>query len=204
MMTVKEVKKSRAKQTFSNLFIILVVALMVLPFWTTFNELLTRIVLNFGLFKPLERLIVPYEVGLVRTIISFFGIETAPGTVAIVKNGVNSGTYIAWNCIGWQSFVILLISFKAGLAGNFTRFSLLQVMVLGLLGTFLINIFRISLALILLFYFGRMPSIIFHDYTTVFLSILWLFFFWWFSYKFVLEEREGKLAKSAIINYNLL
>ena len=204
MMTVKEVKKSRAKQTFSNLFIILVVALMVLPFWTTFNEFLTKIVLNLGLFKPLEQVIVPYEVGLVRTIISFFGIETAPGTVAIVKNGVNSGTYIAWNCIGWQSFVILLISFKAGLAGNFTKLSLLQVMVLGLLGTFLINIFRISLALILLFYFGRMPFIIFHDYTTVFLSILWLFFFWWFSYKFVLEEREGKLAKSAIINYNLL
>jgi len=163
---------------------------MLLPFVTTFNELLTRIVEDSLLYRPIEMFLVPYEVMLVRTIVSFFGVETLPGTVSVLRNGVNQGTFLSWNCIGWQSFVILLLSLKTGLLGNFTRFSRLSVVIIGILGTFFINLFRISLVLILLYYFGKAPSLVFHDYAAVFISILWLFFFWWFSYAYILEEKN--------------
>jgi exosortase/archaeosortase family protein len=183
-------KTSLVKQTFSSLFLILIVVLMLLPFVTTFNELLTRIVESSLLYKPIEKYFVPYEVMLVRTVISWFGVVTKAGTIAVVKNGVNQGTFISWNCIGWQSFVILLISLKAGLSGNFTLVSKLETLIMGVLGTFFLNLGRISLVLILLYHVGRAPAVIFHDYAAVFLSIIWLFFFWWFSFNFILEERS--------------
>lgn len=179
-----------AKKTFSQLFLALVIILMILPFVTTFNELLTRIVENSLLYRPIEKYFVPYEVELVRTIISFFSIKTDPGTINIVKNGVNLGTFISWNCIGWQSFVVLLLSLNTGLTGNFTLISKIQAALFGIIGTFLFNLFRISSILILLYYFGKAPAVIIHDYASVFISIIWLFFFWWFSYSFILEENR--------------
>lgn len=175
------------KKAVGVIFMGLVVVLMILPFVTTFNELLTRIVENSWLYLPIKNYVVPYEIAVVRTILGLVGIPTATGTVAVIKNGQNLGTYISWNCIGWQSVVILILSLKTGLAGSFTRWSKLQVVVFGILGTFFINLARITLVLVLLYYWGKIPSAIFHDYAGVFLSIVWLFFFWWFSYKYVLE-----------------
>lgn len=180
----------QAKKTLSTLFLILVVALMVLPFLTTFNELLTRIVLKTELFRFIEKLVVPYETTLVRGILSLFGVETVPGTVSIVKNGRVDSIFIAWNCVGWQSFIILLFSLKAGFGSNFTRVSRLETLLLGVTGTFLINLFRIAAVIIVFFYFGKVPATIIHDYSSVLITILWLFFFWWFAYSFVLEEKE--------------
>jgi len=140
----------RAKRSASNLFIVLVVFLMVLPFFVTFNEFLTRIVESTSLFRFIEKIIVPYEVMLTRTIVSFFGVETQPGTVAVIKDGVNQYTYIAWNCIGWQSLVILFVSLKGGLVSGFTRASRLEALTFALVGTFLMNLARISAILIIL------------------------------------------------------
>ncbi len=189
MKQLRFISVSSLKKTFSYLFLALVVILMLLPFVTTFNELLTRIVENSLLYKPIQKYVVPYEVMLVRTIVSWFGIATIPGTVSFIKNGTNSGAFISWNCIGWQSFIILLLSLKTGLIGRFTLFSRIEVLALGIIGTFMINIFRISLIIILLYYFGRAPAAIVHDYAAVFISLVWLFGFWWFSYRFVLEEK---------------
>lgn len=187
---IKSIGLNRAKNTFGNLFLIFVVFLMILPFLTTFNEFLTRIVESTFLYIPIKNIVVPYEVMLVRTILSFFNIETLPGTISIIKNGVVSGMYISWNCIGWQSFVILLISLKTGLSGDFTRTSVFGAAAMGLLGTFFINLFRITLVIILLYFFGKAPAIFFHDYSSVIISIVWLFAFWWFSYNFILEPNE--------------
>ena len=85
---------SVSKNAFGNLFILLVVILMVLPFFVTFNEFLTRIVESTFLFKAIEKLIVPYEVMLVRTIISFFSVQTQPGTVSVIRNGIPLNTPI--------------------------------------------------------------------------------------------------------------
>ena len=181
---------SVSKKAFGNLFILLVLILMVLPFFVTFNEFLTRIVESTSLFRFIEKIVVPYEVMLVRTIISFFGVETQPGTVAVIKDGVNQYTYIAWNCIGWQSLVILFVSLKGGLVSGFTRASRLEALTFALVGTFLMNLARISAILIILYYFGKGPSAFFHNYISILITGAWLFFFWWVSYSFVLEEQK--------------
>ena len=181
---------SVSKKAFGNLFILLVLILMVLPFFVTFNEFLTRIVESTSLFRFIEKIVVPYEVMLVRTIISFFGVETQPGTVAVIKDGVNQYTYIAWNCIGWQSLVILFVSLKGGLVSGFTRASRLEALTFALVGTFLMNLARISAILIILYYFGKQPAAFFHNYVSIVITLLWLLFFWWFSYMFVLETRN--------------
>jgi len=178
-----------AKKAFSNLFILLVLILMVLPFVSTFNEFLTRVMESTSLFRFIEKLIVPYEVMLVRTIISFFGIETGKGTVAVIKDGVSTGTYISWNCIGWQSMIILLFSLKSGLVKGFTRGSKLEALTLAIVGTFVINLLRIAAVLIILYYFSKGPAAFFHNYVSIVITILWLIFFWWFSYNFILVEQ---------------
>jgi exosortase/archaeosortase family protein len=171
--------------------------LTILPFVTTFNEFLTRLVERSSLYRLIQAYVVPYEVMLIRTVISCFGIETLPGTITLLRNGSTQDIFLSWNCLGWQSFIILLISLRTGLQGRFTLFSVLQVVILGVCGTLLLNILRISGVIILLYYFGRTPSAVFHDYFGVFLSILWLFFFWWFSYRFILEERPQAKTDAA-------
>lgn len=183
---------SVSKKAFGNLFIVLVIFLMVLPFFVTFNEFLTRIVESTSLFRFIEKLIVPYEVMLTRTIISFFGVETQPGTVSVIRNGIPAYTYIAWNCIGWQSLVILLVSLKAGFVREFTTMSRIEALVFALVGTFLMNLARISSILIILYYFGKQPAAFFHNYVSILITGGWLFFFWWFVYRFVLEEKKAE------------
>ena len=171
---------------------------MVLPFFVTFNEFLTRIVESTSLFRFIERLIVPYEMMLVRTIISFFGVETQLGTVSVIRNGVPAYTYIAWNCIGWQSLVILLVSLKAGLVGGFTKSSRLETLVFALVGTFLMNLARISAILIILYYFGKGPASFFHNYVSIIITTAWLFGFWYFAYSFILEEKQPPIKQEVI------
>jgi len=181
---------SGAKKTFSNLFFILIIALMVLPFVTTFNEFLTRIVEDTSLYKLIQGFIVPYEVTQVKTILSLVGIDTLPGAVSFVKNGDIQKVNITWNCIGWQSFVILLISLKSGFSDKFGALNKIEILLIGVLGTFLMNLVRISLVIIVLYFFGEFPAIIFHDYGSIIMTIGWLFFFWWFVYSYVLEEKN--------------
>lgn len=178
-----------AKKSFGNVFMVGIVVLMILPLVSTFNEFLTRVAQSTFVFKVIESVLVPYEVMLVRTIIAYFGIETAPGTVAVIKGGVNYNTFIAWNCIGWQSVLILLVSLKSGLVRGFTKASRLEALVLALVGTFVMNLGRISAILVILYYFGREWAFFFHDYISIVITVLWLLGFWWFSYTFVLEER---------------
>lgn len=177
-----------AKDTFSLLFIILVIFLMIFPFFRTFEEFMTRIVEITGFYQPIKTYIVPYEISLVRKILFLSGIQTLPDSVSYYKNGDLQNMFIAWNCIGWQSVIIVIFSLKAGLTRNFTNWSRLQAVLIGIFGTFLMNLFRIAFVIILFYYWGELPAMIFHDYLSLFLTIAWLFFFWWFVYNFVLEE----------------
>jgi len=48
-------------------------------------------------------------------------------------------------------------------------------------------------AVVLIAYlFGQFPAIIAHDYGSLLAVIIWLFFFWWFSYTFVLEMKDAR------------
>ncbi|OGM22899.1 hypothetical protein A2961_00300 [Candidatus Woesebacteria bacterium RIFCSPLOWO2_01_FULL_39_21] len=173
-----------------NLFIVLVFLLMSLPLFTTFNEILTKIVEKTGLYTFLTQNVVPFETRAVSLILRPFGIEAKPTVSHLFierPDGSTTGIFFSWNCLGWQSAILLLLTFVTGLSGNFPISRKLEVILLGLSGTFLINLLRISVVTMIAYYFGQLVATIAHDYGGTLFTIAWFFFYWWFSYKFILE-----------------
>lgn len=182
---------NKTKRTFSTLFLILVFLLMFLPFITTFNELLTRLFLHFAWYRVIENFIVPFEIRTIIATLRIFYIDAIGSntSLSIMKDGSWQRMWISWNCIGWQSAILIVFTLLSGLQGNYKKSSKLEAIIIGISGTFLINIFRMSAVVVVFKYFGYLPAVIFHDYAANIAIIFWLFFFWWFVYRFVLEEK---------------
>lgn len=179
------------KKTFSYIFIIAVFVLIFMPFFTTFNDILTRLVMRIDAYRVIQNYIVPWEVRMVGVILYPFGFQpSVVGEYLAIGKKDPFLIEIAWNCIGWQSLLFFVIISWVGLQGDrYTNFSKIKAFVIGILGTFLINLFRIAVVAVIAFYFGQSVAIVFHDYGSTLAVLGWLFFFWWFTYSFVLEEK---------------
>jgi exosortase/archaeosortase family protein len=177
---------------FRLLLIMVAVLLIILPFITTFNEFLTRVVEWTGLDALLTDWIVPFEVRMIAVLLGFLGIpsQVTASTIYINKGGLFLPVFISWNCVGWQSFILYAITLITGLQGPFTRRSKLESSVVGLLGTFLMNLMRITSVAVVAYYFGSTPAVIYHDYGGTLLILAWLSFFWWFCHGWLLEPLE--------------
>jgi len=81
-----------------------------------------------------------------------------------------------------------------GLQGPFTRRSKALCVILGAEGIFLLNLFRIVFVVLLAFYVGYLPAVVFHDYAGTILTLLYLVLFWFFSYNYVLERASTTQA----------
>lgn len=185
------------KQTFKLLLAGLAVMLALLPFVTTFNTILTEIINSVGLYQAIQDRLVPWESSLIVVIVRWLGINAfllpkeEVGAFVIQKGSEYIPADLQWNCLGWQSLVLLALSFIAGLQGNFTNLSRIECIAIGLLGTFLLNILRMVFITVGIYYINTAFALLVHDYFAALTTILWLFFFWWFSYSFVLENREN-------------
>lgn len=197
------VKISSSKQTFITVFLVLVLVLVFMPFITTFNDVLTRIVMRLDFYRLIQNVIVPWEIRMVGVILLPFGFQPAIfGDYLAIGGDPSTGSgqspflvEIAWNCIGWQSLLFFLLTAWVGLQGDrYTGVSKIKAWVIGFLGTFLVNIFRIAAVSVIAYYFGQNVAIIFHDYGSTLAVIAWLFVFWYFTYAFVLEERRVDVA----------
>lgn len=184
-------KVNLAKKTFTFLFLLLAVMLLVLPFITTTSELFAAVFNKFGWYRFLAELIVPFETRAIAGIIGLLGyqVQAAPKTVSIFRNGVWETVGISWNCIGWQSLILMMVTLFIGLQGEFTRGSKLECILIGILGVVLLNFLRLAVITYLIFNFNQIPATILHDYLAAIVTILWLFGFWWFSYSFILEPK---------------
>jgi len=177
----------KEKRTFAIIFALLAIFLAVLPFLVTFNEALTHLVEKLGAYMWVQERIVPLEVKMVGVLVTPLGINYLAHQNGMTVNGTYAG--MTWNCIGWQSLLLLLITLVVGLRGNYTLVSKIETVLIGLLGTFIVNLLRLTLIVILLAYSRPLFAVVYHDYLAAIITILWLFGFWWFSYSFVLEEK---------------
>ena len=178
------------KDTFTFIFVVLIVLLLILPFATTFNELLTRIAEISGVFRSIQNWFVPYLSLVTYGVLQYLpGLKVGITPFGLVVNGVD--VRMTWNCIGWQSFLLVVISLFFGLRGNFTIKSKIQTAIFGLLGMFVINVFRLVFTSALVGWWNGLFVLLFHNYFSTFVAIGWLFFFWWFGYRFILEEQDG-------------
>jgi len=187
--------RMKRKSTFYNLFIVLSVLLLALPFLTSLEDLLTRVIIHFNLYDVLQRYVVPYELRVLSTILNLLDLPVRSGKAYIqfVRDGKPEVIFLAWNCIGWQSLVFLLVSLMGGLSGRFTTISRLQAVTIGLLGTYLVNILRLVLVVVVYYIGGRGVGVVFHNYFSNLMAIVWLFVFWWLSYTYVLEEKHSNI-----------
>ena len=106
---------------FTTLFIVSALILMMLPFISTFNEFLTRIFLKWEFYRVLEDIVVPYEAKVLEGIFGLFNIAARANQSGIWIR--QTFIEIQWNCLGWQSAVLLLASFLTGFQGKFTKAS---------------------------------------------------------------------------------
>jgi len=178
----------KQKKTFQIMLALLAVMLMVLPFVVSFNEALTKGVEKLGWYMWVQEKVVPVEVKMVGVLVRPFGIDYQAHIEGLTVNGTYAR--LTWNCIGWQSLLLLLISLIVGLsAGKYTLVSKVETVLIGLLGTFIVNLLRMVLIVVILAVSRPLFAVVFHDYLAAVVTVVWLVFFWWFSYTFVLEER---------------
>ncbi|MGD2253140.1 MAG: exosortase/archaeosortase family protein [Anaerolineales bacterium] len=177
---------------FRLLIILGAMLLIILPFVTTFNEFLTRLVEILGLDAILTDWVVPFEARCIAVLLKLLGIHTwvSPTTIYLDKGGLLLPLYISWNCVGWQSFILYAATLITGLQGPFTRSSKIEASLVGLLGTYLVNLLRITSVAVVAYHFGSLPAVIYHDYGGTIIILLWLFFFWWVSHGWLLEPLE--------------
>jgi len=177
------------RSTYQLLLILTSVILLILPFVTTFNEFLTRVVMSLGLDAVLEGWVVPMEVRMIAVMLRLFGIRASVSQTSLylVKGGSTLPVYISWNCVGWQSFILFALTLLTGLQGPHTQRSRVETILLGLLGTFWMNLLRIASVCVVAFFWGQLPAVIFHDYGGTIIILLWLVFFWYFATTFLLE-----------------
>lgn len=190
------------KRTFKLIFLFTTILLLVLPAITTFNELLTSLVMRIEVYRYIQNLIVPLQARMITVVVRLFGISasaTATGVlIGASTNTVGNQVTIAWNCIGWQSFILFAITLATGLQGPYTLVSRFQTIAIGILGTFLVNITRISLVVLVAHYISRPAGVIFHDYFSTAMTVSWLFLFWWFAFAYVLEKPKSTINKATL------
>lgn len=179
----------RQKKVFKIALAALAIMLMILPFVVSINDLLTRTVEHIGWYRWIQGRIVPWEVKLVGVMVTPLGIDF----VAYPEGFSANGTYakLSWNCIGWQSLLLFLLTLPVGFKdGDYTLFAKMETFIIGLLGTFLVNLLRIALTVVLLVVSRPLFAMVFHDYLAAIMTIIWLVIFWWFAYSSVLEEKR--------------
>jgi exosortase/archaeosortase family protein len=178
-----------------TLLAILCALLMLLPLVTTFDDFLTTWALQFGANNPLQA-IVPVEARMVVGLLGLVGIRAAAsGSHLVVWDGAGAmhTLFISWNCIGWQSLVLLGVSFISGLRGRHPIEARIQVIVIGVAGTMLLNLLRVAVVAGIAATIGVTPAVLFHDYGGTILVVVFLFGFWVFVQRWILgAEPSGE------------
>jgi len=178
---------------YRRLIFFTVFALVVLPFTTSFNEALTKIVETLGIVSAIQASVAPLTVRGVASILGFLGIPcvASGSSVYLTDTWMPLVIYVNWNCIGWQSFILLALTFVTGLQGDYKFRSKILVLILGLEGTLIVNIVRIVIPTLLAYGFGRLPAVFFHDYLGTLITLIWLSFFWYHAFNRILVKDGG-------------
>ena len=153
----------QSKRTLAGVLILLVLVLIILPFWTSFQDFLTRFIMRVGWYRSLQNVIVPYELRIIGSLLTLLRFPVRVGRAYIEWTRAGGGSeviYLAWNCIGWQTILLFVITLFSGLSGRHTFLSKLETLAIGILGTYLVNILRLALVVVVYFFVGRIERFV--------------------------------------------
>lgn len=175
---------------YSGLIVAAALVFLTLPFTMTFNEFLTSLVIQLGLYPFIATYVAPQIAGMAGVILSALGfsVKTSGMLLGVEGAGKSAGFSIIWNCIGWQSLLLYAFTIAVGLKGPFTKLSKLLVVIIGIEGTVLVNVIRVVLVILVSMFSGAMASNLFHEYAGTIFVLLWLVAFWQLSYKLILQS----------------
>lgn len=191
--------KTSQKDVFKHILIWFVAILIFLPPFAALNSVMTKWLDRAQWYKPIQTYIVPWQAKLVSVTLKPFAVESkvTPDNVTaaffMIKNGAAIPVDLSWNCLGWQSMLLLIMSLIIGLKGNYTFFSRVKIIIFGLFGTLLVNVLRMSIIAIMIYYVSSFAALIVHDYFASFVTLIWLSFFWWFSYRYILVNSTDEI-----------
>lgn len=186
---------SKHKKVFITLLLVFSIVVLVLPIIVSANNVLTKILEDNFLYEGIQLYIVPFEAKMMGVVLVFlgYGFAFSPSNSLILVDNVSMG--ITWNCLGWQSFLLLLMTLLVGFKGKYTNLSVLESLAIGILGTFWLNILRMLFTILLAVHAPPVFRVVFHDYLAAITTLVWLFVFWWFSYSFILVEKRLQCTK---------
>jgi exosortase/archaeosortase family protein len=93
--------------------------------------------------------------------------------------------------------VLLGVSFLSGLRGRHSLEARVQVIVIGIAGTMLLNMLRVAAVAGIAATIGLTPAVLFHDYGGTILVIAFLFGFWIFAQRWILAPPPEELEDAA-------
>lgn len=174
--------------------------LLVLPFVTTFDEFLTAATKQFGLVHPLLSLAEP-EARAVVALLGALGVkaQAAGGELYVWDwSGQRQALLISTTCIGWQSLILLGLSCLVGLRGTYSLEAKVQALIIGVLGTVMVNLLRMTIVSLVAVDFGFWPAVLVHDYGGTLMIVAWLFAFWAFAHSWILGNQRAGTAEAAL------
>ncbi|MDE3111881.1 MAG: exosortase/archaeosortase family protein [Chloroflexota bacterium] len=173
------------------------IALLVMPMFATFGELLTDVAMLSGVDAVLGRTVAPAEAQVIHGLLALLGLASAArGPLLSIGDGTRTVTlYISWNCVGWQTLIFLALTLPTGLHGRHTTRSKLEVLALGVFGILLLNVLRITVVGLVALRFGQLPAVVVHDYGSVVATVVFLMAFWTVAYDRILEPAEARDGK---------
>jgi len=163
-------------------------AILAMPLNALFNDVITRIVMVTGLYVPLRDVVLPRVVAMVAVMLKMLGFKTTVYNfqlLTLTRCAQTVWVILFWNCIGWQTLILLSCTLVFGISGSYTRLSKLVCIALGFQFTILISYLRILMVSIVAFFWGTLPAITFHEYGGTVLVLFCLFLFWYVSFKWI-------------------
>jgi len=165
-----------------------------------FNDLITRFVIAVGLEAVVRDILLPRMTGLVAGLLRLLGFDTTVYNfylLEITRGGKTVWVALLWNCVGWQSLILLAVTFIVGLQGNYIGLSKVMVLIFGIQLTILVNIIRMVTVASLAFSHGAETALLFHEYGGTIMVLLALFLFWFISFRWILEKPPEEETEKA-------
>jgi exosortase/archaeosortase family protein len=170
-------------------------ALMLLtPFVATMDDLLAAVAQRFGLDAAVAVVAAP-EARLVAALLNLVGVAaSSSGPTITVDGSTPVALVVGWNCVGWQGLVLLGMTFVVGLRAQDSLETRVHVVLIGVLGTIVINLGRIAVVAWLAASVGYYPAIFVHDWAATIATVVWLGGFWLFAQRYVISPGEEPAA----------
>ncbi|MCW4053913.1 MAG: exosortase/archaeosortase family protein [Candidatus Bathyarchaeota archaeon] len=142
----------------------------------------------FGVFKPLQAFALPTAAVAaalfdllgytVRLVFPTYGFDYSLPSLTVTVGSESASVAIAWACAGVQSLllylIIILVFFrKAGISA----FRKLAYFIIGLFGTFFVNVLRVFSIIIIMLNSGNEAGMVFHNTYGEIYSVIWILLF---------------------------